>query len=247
MSTSYKIDVIDTEKSKIPLRSCMKSGVLARFPSSTVFSGRSGSGKTNLLLNLLTKKQFLKDYFHYIFVFSPTAGVYDDTYKVLDLPDENFIEDFDSETFEKIIEKRKELIEQKGIKWVANNSRVCIILDDVIANRDFLQSQTALRLFALLRHYLCSIFIMIQSYTKLPRALRLNCNSTYIFPSSQSEVEVLKDEVCPAGLTKRQFEQVIDYATSDPYNFLSINNHAPVKERFRRNLDEVIDLEKYKS
>ena len=88
---------------------------------------------------------------------------------------------------------------------------------------------------------------MIQSYTKLPRALRLNCNSTYIFPASQSEIEILKDEVCPAGLTKRQFEKVIDYATSDPYNFLSINNHAKPSERFRRNLEEVIDLDKYKS
>ena len=245
--TDYKINVIQTDKSQIPLRSCQKTGMLAKFPSSTVFSGRSGSGKTNLLLNIMTRKQFLKDYFHYIFVFSPTAGVYDDTYKVLDLPEENYVEEFSSTTFEQIIEKRKELIEEKGIKWVANNSRVCIILDDIIANREFLQGSTSLKLFSLLRHYLCSIFIMIQSYTKLPRALRLNCNSTYIFPSSQSEVEVLKDEVCPAGLTKRQFEQVIDYATSDPYNFLSINNHAPVKERFRRNLDEVIDLDKYKS
>jgi coproporphyrinogen III oxidase-like Fe-S oxidoreductase len=77
--------------------------------------------------------------------------------------------------------------------------------------------------------------------------LRLNCNATYIFPSSQSEVEILKDEVCPAGLTKKQFEKVIEYATSEPYSFLSINNHTKPKERFRRNLDEIIDLEKYKN
>ena len=87
---------------------------------------------------------------------------------------------------------------------------------------------------------------MIQSYTKLPRALRLNCNATYIFPASQSEVEILKDEVTPAGLTKKQFEKVIDYATSEPYNFLSINNHAKPGERFRKNLNEIINLDDYK-
>ena len=244
--SDFKIQVIETEKSSIPLRGCMKSGVIPKFPSSVCLSGRSGSGKTNLLLNMLTRKDMLKDYYHYILVFSPTAGKYDDSYKALNIPEENFIEEFNAETFENIIKARKDLIEEKGIKWVSQKCRVAIILDDVIANRDFLQSSTALKLFSLLRHYLCSIYIMIQSYTKLPRALRLNCNATYIFPASQSEVEVLKDEVTPAGLSKKQFEKVIDYATAEPYNFLSINNHAKPKERFRKNLDEIINLEEYK-
>jgi len=244
--SDFKIQVIETEKSSIPLRKCMKMGIIPKFPSSVCLSGRSGSGKTNLLLNMLTREDMLKDYYHYILVFSPTAGKYDDSYRALNIPEENFIEEFDAETFENIIKARKDLIDQKGIKWVSQKCRVAIILDDVIANRDFLQSSTALKLFSLLRHYLCSIYIMIQSYTKLPRALRLNCNATYIFPASQSEVEVLKDEVTPAGLTKKQFEKVIDYATSEPYNFLAINNHAKPKERFRKNLDEIINLEDYK-
>lgn len=207
----YKIEPIDTEKSKIPLKKCMKDGVIAKFPSSTVFSGRSGSGKSCLLMNMLTNKNLLKNYFHYTIVFSPTAGKYDDTYKALNLPEENFIENFGKEELESLIDQRKSLIEEKGIAWVAKNSRMVIILDDVVANRAFLQSQTALKLFCLLRHYLCSIFILVQSYTKLPRALRLNCNSTYIFPSSQSEIEVLLDEITPAGMRKRDFEKVIAY------------------------------------
>jgi hypothetical protein len=245
--SDFKIEVIETEKNAIPQRGCVKSGVLPKFPSSVLFCGRSGSGKTNLLLNILTRKELLGNYYHTIIVFSPTAGKYDDTYKALNIPEENFVEDFSPQSFENLIQVRKDLISEKGIEWVAKNSRVLIVLDDVIANRDFLQSQTALKLFALLRHYLCSIFILIQSYTKVPRALRLNCNATYIFPASQSEVEILKDEVCPAGLTKKQFEKVIEYATSEPYSFLSINNHTKPKERFRRNLDEIIDLEKYKN
>lgn len=244
---SYKIEVIDTEKSSIPLRGCMKSGVLPKFPSSVCLSGRSGSGKTNLLLNMLTRKDMLKDYYHYILVFSPTAGKYDDTYKALKIPEENFIEDFDNTTFEKIIESRKKLIDEKGIKWVSQKCRIALIFDDVIANRDFLQGAVALKLFSLLRHYLCSIYIMIQSYTKLPRALRLNCNATYIFPASQSEVEVLKDEVCPAGLSKKEFEKVIEYATKEPYNFLAINNHAKQGERIRKNLDEIIKLDEFRA
>jgi GTP-binding protein EngB required for normal cell division len=243
----YKINVMDTEKSKIPQRGCVKAGILPKFPSSVCFCGRSGSGKTNLLLNILTRKEMLGGYYHYILVFSPTANTTDDIYKALQIPEENFIPDFTSETFENIIKARKDLIEEKGVEWVGKHSRCLLIMDDIIANREFLQGATALKLFSLLRHYLCSIYILIQSYRKLPRSLRLNCNATYIFPSSQSEVEILKDEVCPAGLTKKQFEKVIDYATSEPYNFLSINNHAKPKERFRRNLNEIIDLDKFKN
>ena len=241
----YKIEPIDTEKSKIPLKKCMKDGVIARFPSSTVFSGRSGSGKSCLLMNMLTNKNLLKNYFHYTIVFSPTAGKYDDTYKALNLPEENFIENFGKEELESLIDQRKSLIEEKGIAWVAKNSRMVIILDDVVANRAFLQSQTALKLFCLLRHYLCSIFILVQSYTKLPRALRLNCNSTYIFPSSQSEIEVLLDEITPAGMRKRDFEKVIAYCTSEPFSFMAINNHASKNQQVRKNLDQVVDLQKF--
>lgn len=243
----YEIKPLETEKNKIPLRACMKKGIIAKFPSSTCISGRSGSGKTQLLLNLLTNEKLLGNYFHYTIVFSPTANETDDTYNALKLPKENFVSEFGPDQLEKLIKSRKNLIEKKGISWVAKHSRVCIILDDVIANRAFLQSQTALKLFALLRHYLCSIFILIQSYTKLPRALRLNCNSTYIFPSTQSEVEILLDEVTPSGMKKRDFEKVIDYCTSDRYSFLSINNHAPKEQQIRKNLTEVIDLEKFKS
>ena len=243
----FSIDKIETAKHKIPLRSVMKKGILPRFPFSIMFSGRSGSGKSNLLMNLLTRKEMYGGYFHYIVVYSPTAGKYDDMYASLKLPDENFVPDFSKEGLEALIEQRKKLIDKKGIEWVGKHSRVLIILDDIIANRQFLESQTALTLFALLRHYLVSVVVLMQSYTKLPRALRLNCNGLFVFPASQSEVEVLKDEICPAGIKKKEFENVIDYATRDDYSFLYINNHAKRGERIRKNLTEIINLDDYKN
>ena len=244
-SDSLKIDAIETAKSKIPQRAVAKSGVLPKFPFSLMLSGSSGSGKTNLMTNILIKPNLYGGYFHYIVVYSPTANKYDDSYKALKLPDENFIEEFGPESLENLINSRKQLIDEKGIEWVGKNSRVLIILDDIIANRDFLESQTALTLFALLRHYLCAIIVMTQSYTKLPRALRLNCNACAIFPSTQSEIEVLIKEITPAGISKRNFEKVIDYATSEKYSFLWINRHADKDKQVRKNLDTVINLEDF--
>ena len=243
---SYKIESIPTDKSKVPLRKCMIDGILPKFPFSMMISGRSGSGKTNVLLNILTKDNMYNKYFHYIVVYSPTAGKYDDMYKVLKLPEENFKNDFSAEDLNNLIESRKQLIDKKGIEWVVKNSRVLIILDDVIANRDFLNSPEALKMFALLRHYQVAIIVLMQSYNKLPRALRINSNATIVFPSTQSEVEVLLDEITPSGLTKKQFLKVIEYCTDGRYDFLYINNHAEPDKRIRKNFDEVIDIKKYK-
>ena len=122
-------------------------------------------------------------------------------------PTKNFIDkkNFSGLTF------RKALIDKKGIEWVVKNSRVLLIMDDVIANRDFLNSPEALKMFALLRHYQCSIIVLMQSYNKLPRALRINANATIVLPSTQSEIEVLLDELCPAGISKKEFQKVIEF------------------------------------
>ena len=203
--TDYEIKVMETEKSKIPQRAVMKDGTLPKFPFSFLISGASGSGKTNLLLNLLTRKEFYQNYFHYIMVFSPTASAGDDMHDVLGLPEENIKNDFTQEDLDHIIEVRKNLIKDKGIEYVAKNSRMLIILDDVIASTSFLMSSSALKMFALLRHYLCSVIVLTQSYNKIPRALRLNCNAIAVFPASQSEVEVLINEITPSGIKKKRF------------------------------------------
>ena len=246
MSNKYKILPIETEKNKTPLKACMKEDVIPKFPFSMMISGRSGSGKSNCLMNLLTNENLLKNYFHYIVVFSPTAGKYDDSYKVLKLPSENFKNDFSADDLDNLIESRKELIDKKGIEWVVKNSRVLIILDDVIADRSFLNSPEALKMFALLRHYQVAIIVLMQSYNKLPRALRINANGTIVFPSTQSEIEVLLDEITPAGLQKKEFKKVIDYCTEGRYDFLYINSHAEPNKRIRKNLDQIIDIERFK-
>lgn len=245
--SEYDIQSIKTDKHGIPQRKCQKEQVIPCHPFSMVISGRSGSGKTCVMINILTRPEMLKNYFHFILVFSPTAGETDDTYNSLNLPAENFIRDFDEDYLDNLIEKRKELIAEKGIKWVGKHSRVLLILDDIIANRSFLHSPGALKMFTLLRHYHCSIMTLIQSYTKLPRALRINSNATIVFPSQQNEVEVLLDEITPAGIKKREFEKVINHCTSERYSFLYINRHAEREKQIRKNLNDIVNLSEFKN
>ena len=70
----YDIKVIQTDKSKIPQRTAAKDQVMPRFPFSMMITGSSGSGKTNLIINIMTDPELYGKYFHRIAIFSPTAG-----------------------------------------------------------------------------------------------------------------------------------------------------------------------------
>ena len=112
MSNKYDIVPIETEKTNIPQKAASKLNILPKFPFSCCISGRSGSGKTQLLLNILTRDDLMGNYFHKILVFSPTAGDLDDTYASLKIPKENFIKKFDSSILETILNNRKAQIKR---------------------------------------------------------------------------------------------------------------------------------------
>ncbi len=238
----YDIIPIESEKTNIPQKAASKKDILPKFPFSAIISGRSGSGKTQLLLNILTRDDLMGNYFHKILVFSPTAGELDDTYESLKIPKENFIKKFDSSILETILNNRKEQIKKDGIEKVGKKDRVLLIFDDMIAERKFLESKENLMMFTLLRHYLCSVCILSQSFKKIPRSIRINANFTCIFPSLESEINIMLEEICPAGITKKNFREIINYCTEGRFDFMTINNHAEPKERIRKNLYEVIEM-----
>jgi hypothetical protein len=241
MSNKYDIVPIETEKTNIPQKAASKLNILPKFPFSCCISGRSGSGKTQLLLNILTRDDLMGNYFHKILVFSPTAGDLDDTYASLKIPKENFIKKFDSSILETILNNRKAQIKKDGIEKVGKSDRVLLIFDDCIAERKFLESKENLMMFTLLRHYLCSVCILSQSFKKIPRSIRINANFTCIFPSLESEINIMLEEICPAGVTKKEFREIINYCTAGRFDFMTINNHAEPKDRIRKNLHEIMN------
>lgn len=240
--SDYDIKPIETDKTKLPQKAASKKNILCKFPASIVISGRSGSGKTQLLLNILTRDDLWGNYYHKILIFSPTAGDLDDTYNALKLPKENFIKKFDPSLLETILKNRKAQIKKDGIEKVGKSDRVLLIFDDCIAEKKFLDSKENLMMFTLLRHYLCSVCILSQSFKKIPRSIRINSNFTCIFPSLESEIAIMLEEICPAGITKKEFREIINYCTSGRFDFMTINNHAEPKQRIRKNLAEIIEI-----
>ena len=227
-------------KDKIPQRPNMEANIIPKYPCSHLLVGKSGSGKTTLLYRLLTDKQFYGGYFKHILYFSPTGNV-DDIVKKLRLKKDDIYEDFTEDDVQRVIDFMDNKIKKEGLTRVAQTHRVAIVFDDIISRPRFLRSKQMLRLVSACRHSLISVFLLTQSFTKIPRALRLNANAIYLFPSSNSEVKILVDEFCPPNYSEKNFRKLVKHATSKPYDFLFINNFCKdYHEKYRKNLDTIL-------
>ena len=242
-----KIVPFPTNKTKIKQRKLMKDHIIPKHASSVIFNGRSGSGKTNLLVNLMSRPEFYgpdkkgKPYFDLVFLFSPTASGGDDLVRYLNIDPNNIYTDFDQTALENLIAKQKQFIEKKGLM---KSPKILIIFEDIQSDQKFMRSKCFLKCFIMCRHLNISTFLLSQSFTKTPRACRLQCNNVFFFQGSKSEHELICEEYMAPGLTKKEMYDLVDYATTDDYSFLHINMRCPFKTRYRKNIDEILALNK---
>lgn len=224
----------------------MECHIVPKHPSSVLFCGKSGSGKTMMLLNLLTKKEFYKGYYDLIFLFSETAKSGAD-----DLYTENLPELKDDHIFgvgqdgidqlAHILETQKGIIKDKGLD---QSPKILILFDDVAHSKRLLGSKAYLLLHVANRHFNISTFSLTQSYTKIPRACRCQVSAIVFFHGATgSEIERLSEEHTPKKWKETQFKGMVEYAIAKKYDFLFINKHAPSSEQYRHNLDTILKLE----
>lgn len=246
-SAGLSIIPYPTNKHKIKQRPNMESHIIPTHPSSVILNGKSGQGKTNLLVNLMTRPEFYgkingKHYYDIIFLFSPTADGGDDLVKFLDIPEKRIFSHFSNETLDDIIAKQKKLVEEKND--LTKTPKICMIFEDIQSDKKFMNSKSFLKCFIMCRHYNMSTFLLSQSFTKTPRACRLQCNNVLFFAGSKSEHKLIVEEFCPPRMSKNEFSDLVDYATEGDHDFLHINMREPPKTRFRKNLDQILELQK---
>jgi len=239
----YKIEPLKTKKSNIKTLPQFENNICIKPPCSVLFSGASGSGKTQLLLNLLTKKQFYKDYFDLIFIFSNTAEDGDDLYDHLKLPKDHIFKPNAEglEQIKHIITTQKYIIKDVGID---KSPSILLIFDDMANERKFLASDEYYKLHIMNRHYNISVFELYQSYMSCPRKSRIQISGLFYFKGKQTETIRISDEHCPSGYSDKEFAQIVSYATKEPFSFLYINYKAPRNERYRKNFDSILKLTK---
>ena len=240
------IEPIQTSKNKVKVSEIQKQHIIPKHPFRAILSGASGSGKSNLLINLLTNKNFYFNFFHIIFLISPTAGKLDDSY--IELKNSKtkskikIINDLDPEIIGGIMKTNKDNIEEHGVDKAP---RLLIIYDDIISNIRFMNSKQFIHSFVASRHYNASVIVCTQRYNSVPRVCRLQSNAIFFFKGTNSEEQILADEYSPPGYhAKKEFLKILDFAVAEPFNFLFINGQAPIKTRYRKNLTHILELNK---
>ena len=236
------IHPLPTRKDKIKQPTLAEANIIPRVNSSVLMVGASGSGKTTLLANLLTKKEFLGKAFDRVILISPT-GKSDDIQKYLELPEEDIWSDMNeaADLLQPIMDEQDEIISEDGADKAP---LIAIIFEDVIGDRELMKSPQFIKSFVANRHYNFTTFICSQSYTAVPRKCRMQAKNIFYFRGSNSETEKITEEYSPPGFSKKEFIQIIDYCTDEmKYDFLYINKNVPFAERYRKNLDVIIDLE----
>ena len=235
-----------TDKQKIKLRKYMKDCTIPKFPQSVLMVGSSGSGKTTLLLRLMTQPHFYKDFFDLRYLFSTTAKL-DDQFKKLKIK-KNHIFDNESEMIkilEVIVESQKKNVEQNGIN---KSPKILLIFEDLTTNEKLMRNNIFKSLWTLGRHLNIMIIAMIHKYKALPRTQRLNAMNIVYFSGSNDETLQIVDDFTPPRYTKKEFLEIVNYATdpdkNNSHNFLYICNKQPHDIRYRKNFSEIMKLNK---
>ena len=70
----------------------------------------------------------------------------------------------------------------------------------------------------------------------------LQASNIMIFPSSESEIDLLVDEYNPPHTTQKEFYNLVKHATKERFNFLHIATRVPPELRFRKNLSVILTI-----
>lgn len=209
-------------------------------PFFTCLAAPRGSGKSNLILNLLTRKDMLKGVFHTkdIFIFSPTADVNNDFEDIKC----NLISNFSDEIIMTIIEKQRELIKKHG---QSKTTPLLIVLDDCLGEKKFATMNSACETLAIKgRHLLISVILVSQSLKRISRTIRLNSDYMIIFkPKNNTEYEAFAEEFIEK-YNHKSAVKVLKEIFEKPYSFLLVDlKTTNDKMRFRVNFSDPISFD----
>lgn len=187
--------------------------------------GAKRSGKSTLILSLLSSSKLYKNYFGNIFMISPSTsdgkmkGLIDEIRKA-----DNFfteLNEFNIQTILDRIQTEQDAVKMKEKKLKKKLPPIynLLILDDVMADlpRGFKKNKIT-SLFMNARHYNLSTMIVSQVYKGIPAQVRKQTDIIYTFPLVKKEIEALQEDWdVPDEIIEHAFDDESDHP------FLTVN------------------------
>ena len=215
-----------------------------------LISGSPGSGKTNLLIQLLmshsTKKVKKNRYYYGLFdkieLISPSLATLPEAFKK-NLDDSQKHNKFSDELIEKIINEF----------YQGDNTNNLLLLDDCI--KDLNRSKILSKIFLNRRHicqnndkqteenpYTASLSIIVtsQKFSLLPLEFRAALSDIIVFKSSnKSEINRIKDELL-FDLSPEDQDKLLNESWRLPYSFLYIKPNNTLENKYFIKFDKVV-------
>lgn len=195
------------------------------------------SGKTNMVIDMILDDKKYCKFFDLIYIWS-TSYHHDSKWKNIHMPcpKAQVNERYSLPEIESLFKTLQEIAKTKVVNTL-------FIFDDMIdQNVMHPQHMGILEGVAVRgRHYNISIIIISQLYMKLSNPIRVNSTNMAIFRiRNRRELEKITCEN-QDSLTTKEFLEVYNYATGEPYAFLHINNQeSDTSNKFRKNWNTII-------
>ena len=213
----FSIDKRSSFSLKPPEFSCdqpIHKQIVSPLPCTPFFltiTGSAGSGKTSMLVNLLTSAQAYKKAFHAVHCIIPA-------HSVASLKKKKFAkqprmhDELNFATLDRIYEQVVKDSEEKMSSL--------LIMDDVTASLKNLEIQMLLKKIIFnRRHYRLSIICLVQSYHAMPLAIRKTISHIICYkPRSKKEMSAIWEELI--FLDKETGEALQCFVFDKPYSFL---------------------------
>ena len=207
-----------------------------------IISGASGSGKSNLIVNLLKSNKTTKDKKHkksYRNAFDNIILVSPSAHTIKNSPLENISND---QKFDSISEEVFELVDSMTDDAIQENKHTLLILDDISSQLRMKENEKILnQLIKNRRHLNLSIWIVTHKSTDASPALRSNANLIFLFrPKTTREIDTIQSEYMM--MSKQRADEIMNAAYKDRYDFLLLDTSLRTGSDFRyfRNYSELI-------
>lgn len=179
--------------------------------------GSAGSGKTSLMVHLLTDPNCYKKQFYHVHLIAPESsmGSLSDKNNVwAKHPQDKKHGELNFSTLQQIHDLCKQRVDEKP------RQTTLVVIDDMAAHLKDNSIETKLRELVYNRRHLgLSIMILVQSYNSMPLSVRKTLSHFSIFkPRNKKETEAIFEELI--FISKQQAEEVLRYVYKDSHDFM---------------------------
>ena len=217
-----------------------KDPLLPPTPLRAIILAPSGSGKTILIQNLIC--DLYRGCWARVFVFSPSVWIdmawrpvidyAKDDLKV-DLDKEKlFFDKWDPDALQAILDEQAAMVKYQKKAGFTKLHGILVCVDDFSDDPHVMHSNTNLlaMLFLRGRHLACSTIISTQKFKATSTMLRSNAQMLIVFRlRNRGELQALLEELSAVYSTEALL-RLYEYATDEPFSFLTVNLMARKKE-----------------